>query len=257
MPNSKGVELERWLSVIIVITALLCWEWLVKQGHISALFFPAPTTIAHTLGVWGINGKLTLHLAATLARLGMGFILGGSVGLVLGLLMGWSQRLCAILDPLIAAAHPIPKIAVLPLVMILFGIGETSKIVLVAIGAFFPMLINTVAGVRQINPLYFEVANNYGANAVKVFWRVVIPGSLPMILTGMRLALNISLLLTIAMELVTAQEGLGAIIWLAWETLRTEELYASLAVTALLGISINVGVKYVTTVLLPWQVGGE
>ena len=117
------------------------------------------------------------------------------------------------------------------------------------------MVINTAAGVRQIDPLYFDIARNYGITGVKVFWRVVIPGSLPMILTGMRLAVNISLLLTIAVELVTAQKGLGAIIWLAWETLRTEELYASLMVTAALGISFNIIMQQGMKFLIPWQAG--
>ncbi|MBD3305029.1 ABC transporter permease subunit [candidate division KSB3 bacterium] len=249
----KRFEVERLGPVLLVISVLLVWEGLVRQGSVSPLFFPAPTTIAKTLATWGISGELKLHLAVTVARLGIGGILGGSIGLVLGLLIGWSRRICLLIDPLIAAVHPIPKIAILPLVMILFGIGETSKIVLIAVGVFFPMVINTAAGVRQIDPLYFDVAHNYGITGVKVFWRVVIPGSLPMILTGMRLAVNIALLLTIAVELVTAQQGLGAIIWLAWETLRTEELYASLVVIALLGISMNIGLHLLRTYLVPWQ----
>ncbi len=110
-----------------------------------------------------------------------------------------------------------------------------------------------MAGVRQIQPLYFDVAANYGADAYKVFTRIVIPGGLPLILTGIRLALNTSLVLTIAVELVSARQGLGALIWLAWETLRTEELYASLTVTAALGISGNLLIKYLTNRLIPWQ----
>jgi ABC-type nitrate/sulfonate/bicarbonate transport system permease component len=229
------------------------WEWQVRAGRVSALFFPAPTVIGRTLARWVITGDLTPHLSATLLRVGVGFVVGGAGGLLLGLLMGWSRRVRVVIDPLIAAVHPVPKIAILPLIMILFGIGETSKIVVVVIAAFFPMLINTMAGVRQIQPLYFEVAANYGARPVQVFARVIIPGSLPLILTGMRLALNSALLITIAVELVTAQQGLGALVWLAWETLRTEELYASLAVTAALGMSFNVLLHYLTTVLVPWR----
>ena len=165
----------------------------------------------------------------------------------------WSLRLRRLLDPVIAAAHPIPKIAVLPLAMIVFGIGETSKIVLVAVAAFFPLAINTAAGIRQIPRLYFEVAHNYGASALMLCRRVIIPGSLPMIMTGLRLAVNIAFTITISVEIITAQKGLGAIIWLAWETLRTEELYAALTVIALLGVSINWSIKRLTIWLLPWQ----
>lgn len=251
----KRSRLERWLSLMIVITGLVIWEWLVHAERVSALFFPAPTVIVRTLGQWVATGTLTPHLAVTLLRLLLGFTLGSAIGLLLGLVMGWSQQFHNVIDPLIAAVHPMPKIAVLPLVMILFGIGETSKIVLVAVASFFPMVINTTAGVRQINQMYFDVARNYGATPLKLFVRVVIPGSLPLILTGVRLALNISLLLTIAVELVTAQQGLGALIWLAWETLRTEELYASLTVTAALGISFNLLLHSLTKLLIPWQAG--
>lgn len=245
--------LERWGAMLLVSLGLVIWEWQVRGGNLSPLFFPAPTVIIRTLGRWFANGELIPHLLATLSRLFLGFTVGSTTGGLVGLSMGWSRRLRVLIDPLLAAAHPVPKIAILPLVMILFGIGETSKIVLVAVAAFFPMVINTMAGVRQIPPLYFEVARNYHAERLKVFTRVIIPGSFPLILTGIRLALNVSLLLTIAVELVAAQQGLGALIWLAWETLRTEELYASLAVIAALGIGGNVGIQYLTHYLVPWQ----
>jgi NitT/TauT family transport system permease protein len=200
---------------------------------------------------------LAIHLRATLSRLFLGFALGGFPGLILGLAMGWSHRLRRIIDPLIAALHPIPKIAVLPLIMVVFGIGESSKIVSVGIAVFFPVLINAMAGVRQISPIYFEVAKNYGASLFRVLTRVVGPGSLPLVLTGMRLGLNTALVLTIAVEVVSAQVGLGEMIWFAWETLRTEELYATLIVTAGLGIGFNVVLQHLTARLVPWQAGRE
>jgi NitT/TauT family transport system permease protein len=250
-------RLEWWLPAAIVVVALAVWEWRVHTGGLSALFFPAPSTIALTLvGMLG-SGELVTHLGATLSRLLVGFVVGSLPGLTLGLAMGWSRRLRVLIDPFIAAAHPVPKIAVLPLIMIIFGIGEASKIVTVAVAVFFPILINTMAGVRQIAPLYFEVAQNYGANLLKVFTRVVVPGSLPLVLTGARLALNVALLVTIAVELVAAQEGLGEMIWFAWETLRTEELYASLIVIAVLGIGLNYFLQRLTVHLVPWQVERE
>jgi NitT/TauT family transport system permease protein len=250
-------RLERWLPAAIVTVALAGWEWRVRTGGLSALFFPAPSTIALTLARLVTSGELATHLSATLSRLLLGFVLGGLPGLILGLVMGWSRRLRLVLDPFIAAAHPIPKIAVLPLIMIIFGIGESSKIVVVAVAVFFPMLINTMAGVRQISPIYFEVAENYGGSLLKVFIRVVGPGSLPLVLNGVRLALNTALVLTIAVELVAAQEGLGEMIWFAWETLRTEELYATLIVIAALGISLNFLLQRLTAHLVPWQVERE
>ena len=250
-------RLERWLPAAVVAVALAIWEWQVRMGGLSALFFPAPSTIARTLARLVTSGELVTHLRATLSRLFLGFALGGLPGLILGLAMGWSRRLRAIFDPLIAAAHPVPKIAVLPLIMIIFGIGESSKIVSVAVAVFFPVLINTMAGVRQISPIYFEVAKNYGANLSRVLTRVVVPGSLPLVLTGARLALNTALVLTIAVEVVAAREGLGEMIWFAWETLRTEDLYVTLIVIAALGISFNAVLQRLTGRLVPWQVEHE
>jgi NitT/TauT family transport system permease protein len=246
--------LERWLPPIILLTGLLAWEVGARAGIISTLFFPAPTIIARSLMEMIASGELLVDLRSTVSRLCLGLGIGGGLGLLLGLLMGWSRRLRVVVDPFVAAVHPIPKITILPLIMIVLGIGESSKIALVAIATFFPMLINTMAGVKQIRPIHFEVADNYGASQRHIFTHVVLPGSLPLILTGARLALNTALVLTIAVELLTAQEGLGATIWLAWETLRTEELYAVLLVVALLGIGFNWGLQRSTRRLVPWGV---
>lgn len=246
--------LEWWLPAAVVTVSLVAWECLVRTGGLSALFFPAPSTIVLTLVRLLASGELAINLSATLKRLFLGFGLGGLPGLILGLGMGWSRRLRIVVDPFVAAAHPVPKIAILPLIMIIFGIGESSKVIVVAVAVFFPMLINAMAGVRQISPIHFEVAQNYGASLIKVFTRVVVPGSLPLMLTGMRLALNVALLLTIAVELVAAREGLGEMIWFAWETMRTEELYASLIVIAALGISFNLLLQRLMARLVPWHV---
>jgi len=229
------------------------WEALARAGLASALFFPAPSAVASAFWRLMATGVLPASLAVSLRRLGMGFALGAGPGLVLGLAMGRSRRLRDLLDPVIASAHPVPKIAILPLIMIVFGIGETSKVVVVALGAFFPILINTMAGVHQISPIHFEVAENYGAGRLKVFTRVLLPGSLPMVLAGVRLGLNIALLLTIAVEMVFAAGGLGGIVWQSWETLRVQNIYATLVVIAVLGIGFNAAVQCLSRRLVPWQ----
>jgi ABC-type nitrate/sulfonate/bicarbonate transport system permease component len=243
---------EPWISVLIVFAFLAIWEWLARSGHISALFFPPPTKILRSFFELLLNGKLLVHLKASLIRLTLGFVLGGLPGLALGLFMGWSPRTRSIVDPIIAALHPIPKIAIFPLILVVFGIGEASKVVAIAVAAFFPMLINSMAGVRQISPVYFEVTRNYGASLWKTFTRVVIPGSLPMVLTGARLAFNIALVIAIAVELLAAKEGLGVMIWFSWQTLRIEDLYASLIATALLGISANFIIQRISVHMAPW-----
>jgi len=243
----------KWVPLILVSLVLILWEAGVRLNIISALFFPKPSTIAQTLVHTIASGEMVSALAATFSRLFMGLLIGGGLGLIMGLTMGWSRPLQIVADPIIAALHPIPKISIFPLIMIVFGIGEASKVVTVAISTFFPMLINTMAGVRQISPIHFEVAENYGANRFHTFTHVVFPGSLPLILVGARLSLNTALVLTIAVELLTANEGLGAMIWMAWETFRTEELYASLVVIAVLGFSFNRIIQYMHHRFLPWH----
>jgi NitT/TauT family transport system permease protein len=196
---------------------------------------------------------MIVNLVASLERIGWGSLFGIVPGVTIGLAMGWSPRIRKVVDPFIAAIHPIPKVAIFPLIMIVFGIGEVSKIAAIAISAFFPMLINSMAGVRQLNPIYFEVAKNYGSNTWKTFTRIVLPGSLPMILTGARLAFNMALVITVSVEMLAATKGLGVLIWFAWETLRTQDLYAALIVIAAVGLALNFLLQEAAVYLTRWH----
>lgn len=249
----SGVFFDRFLPIIIVLLVLVSWEGLARAGYISAFFFPPPSTILQTLLTLFTNGKMITGLGSTMVRLGLGLLFGMIPGIILGLAMGWSSRLRSIVDPFIAAVHPIPKTAIYPLIMIILGIGESSKVFTIALATFFPVLINSMLGVRQLNPVYFDVAKNYGANPWKVFSRIILPGSLPMVIAGIRIAFNNALVVTIAVELIVARQGLGVMIWYAWETLRTTELYAVLTVIALIGILINFVLVRASKYLSPWH----
>ncbi len=139
-----------WLPAAIALALLLLWEGLVAVGLVDPLFFPPPTAIARTTVRLTRTGALAGHVGITMARLFGGLLLGAVPGLLLGLTMGWSDRLRGVVDPFIAAFHPVPKTALLPLFMVLLGLGEAPMVVVVALSAFFPMLINAMAGVRQI-----------------------------------------------------------------------------------------------------------
>ncbi len=243
----------RRIAAFLALGGLGLWEILSRLGLISELFFPAPSSIARMMIDLFISGVLIEHFAATCGRLFLGLMIGVLPAIVLGLIMGWSPRVRTAIDPFVAALHPIPKIAILPLIMVIFGIGEASRLVVIAIASFFPMLINTMVGVMQISPSLFEVAVNYGARPAQIFRRVVIPGSLPMEVSGFRLAFNNALIISVAIELVTARRGLGALIWLSWETFRIEQLYAGLIMIALLGIGFNALIKRLSILLIPWQ----
>lgn len=248
---------DKFLPFLVIAALILLWEFLALSEVISTLFFPAPSAIL--VNLWGmlLDGSLNENLSATLSRLAFAFVMGVVPGISLGLAMGWSPRLGKIVDPIIAALHPIPKIAIFPLIMMIFGIGELSKVVAVALTIFFPTLINSMAGVRQINPVYFEIAQNYGAGRRKTFQRVVWPGSLPMVLAGIRIAFAVALVVTIAVELLSAGEGLGVIIWFSWQTLRTADLYSTLLVIALIGIFANFLLMRIGKILVPWAKSQE
>jgi NitT/TauT family transport system permease protein len=251
--NDSQKSASRLLPAVAFIGFLLVWELVSRAGLISASFFPAPTTI------WGSfikllgNGDLASATGATLLRFLLGFVAGSALGAVLGLLMGWWPSLYAFMDPFIAAIYPIPKIAIFPLLMIIFGIGEGSKFVAVLLAAFFPMLINSLAGVRQISKVYFEVGKNYGVYGRNVFTHILLPGSLPSLMSGLLQSANMAFVIAISVEIVSARNGLGVLLWFGWQTFRVSELYAVLAVIALLGIGLNYAFNRLTHLLVPWM----
>src|SRR6476619_1398 len=245
------------LQILVVAALLVVWELFARAGFISPVVAPAPSRIITTLVKQLQTGELTRHVLATVTRLTIGLTLGATVGILAGLAMGLSPRLRRFADPFVAAAHPIPKIAILPIVMVFLGIGELAKIAMSALSVFFPLLINTMTGVRQISPIHFDVAKSYGATRWKLFTRVVVPAAMPMILSGLRIGLNMALVVTISVEIVTASVGLGALIWLSWETLRIDVLYAALVVTAAFGICFNLLTQFLVARLVPWAPRSE
>lgn len=246
-------RLERWLPLLTTLLVACLWEIAARAAWISPLFFPPPTRSLQTLFEMLLTGDLWPILSITLYRLLVGVVLGAGAGLVLGWVMGAIRPVRIAIDPIVAALHPIPKVALFPIFLVVLGIGEASKIALVALTAFFPMLLNTLAGTRQIDRLYWEVATSFGASRLTLIRRIILPGSLPMALTGLRLALNSALVVTIAVEMLSARQGLGASIWLAWQTMRIHQLYAILIVVALLGLGFNFLAKKLAEHLAPWQ----
>jgi NitT/TauT family transport system permease protein len=193
------------------------------------------------------------HLWVSLFRIFAGFLLGAVPGIVLGVVMGMNRTIRVAFDPVISAVYVLPKIAILPLVMLIFGIGEISKIVIVGIASFFLVLINTTAAVRDIEPIFFEAGNNYGANRWQMFYHVTIPGALPIIFAGLRLSLGTALIVIIAAEFVAAKYGLGYLIWFSWQTLLTENMFAGLVIIMILGALFTSGLQAIERWLMPWQ----
>lgn len=246
----------RWSARFFIVWLVLmaAWELLVRSGVEMGLFLPAPSRIAEALLRIVLDGTLFVHLASTMLRIVTGLLIGGSVGLLLGIAMGTSTRLRQLIDPIVAALHPIPRLAFFPLLIVAFGIGEVSKMAAVSLGAFFPMLLNTVAGIRGMNPVHLELALNYGATRRQMFTRILLPGSLPLMLTGLRLSSNIAFHATIGIEMVGSRIGIGSLLWMSWQTFRIDQLYALLVVIAFIGIGLASLIRWITARSVPWVV---
>lgn len=238
---------------LVWIVLLLAWELVIRAGWYSGLFLPAPSKIAASLGSMTADGTLVTHLTFTLTRIMGGLLVGATVGVLLGLLMGMSRRVRRLFDPIVAALHPIPRLAFFPLLIVLFGIGEVSKLAAVALGAFFPMLLNTVAGVRGMNPVHLELARSYGATRRQMFTLVLLPGSMPLMLTGLRLSANVAFHATIGVEMVGSRTGIGSLLWLSWQTFRIDQLFATLTVIATIGIGLATIIRWITLRGAPWM----
>jgi ABC-type nitrate/sulfonate/bicarbonate transport system permease component len=244
---------DRMMGVVVPLALLAIWELAARLGWIDVRFFPAPSSVAKAMVASLRSGELLINTEATLQRLLLGFVLGGLPGLAVGILMGVYRPLRLVFDPLIAATYPIPKSAILPLILLIFGLGESSKVVMVAIGAFYPIAINTTSGVREISPIYFDVGRNFNASRWDIFRTVALPGALPFIMTGAKLGAGLGLILISIAEMMGAKTGLGYMIWSAWETFDVEQMYVGLFVVSLIGYLLTVLFNELERRVVPWK----
>ncbi len=243
---------DRVIAAAIALLVGVSWEAASRAHWISELFFPSPSRIAEAF-VMLARADLIENVLITLERLLGGLVIGVIPGVAFGLVVGSSPRLTRIVDPFIAAIHPVPKIVLFPLFIVIFGIGESSRIASIALTVFFPAMINSAAGARQIPPLYLEVIRGYGGGRIEALRHVILPGSLPLILNGLRISVNLGLLIAIAMEFTVVCPGVGSIIWVALQTMRIEQLYAGIVVISLLGITLNLPIQWFLRRTAPWQ----
>jgi NitT/TauT family transport system permease protein len=244
---------ERILGIASPIVLLVVWEVAARLQIIDTRFFPAPSSVIAVLIEMLRSGELVTNTLVSLRRLALGAVIGGVPALILGIAMGLNRWVRAIFDPLVAATYPIPKSAILPLALLIFGLGEGSKIFMVAIGVFFPVVINSTTGVLEINRIYLDVGRNYKANRWKTFWTIALPGALPVIMTGFKLGIGIGLILIAIAEMIGAKSGLGYMIWTAWETFSVEQMYVGLFMIAIIGFVLTVLLNELERVIIPWK----
>ena len=250
----SGPARDRLISIASPVLLLAAWEILVRVRLLDARFFPAPSAIAAQAGKLIRSGELGSNTLASLTRLGLGVLVGGVPALLLGIAMGLYRPVRAALEPLVAATYPIPKSAILPLILLVFGLGEASKIVMVALGMFYPLLINSMAGVMQIERIYLDVGRNFGASRWQVFRTIALPGALPSIMAGVKLGVGMGLILIAIAEMIGADSGLGYMIWNAWQILTVETMYVGLGAIAVLGFVFNLILHELERWFLPWKV---
>ncbi len=246
---------QPYLSWIAFAVLLGLWEAAGRLSLVSPLFLPAPSDIL--MEAWGllISGQLFRHLGISLFRIGSGFTLAAGLGVLSGILLGSSRLAEALGNPILAALFPIPKIAILPLLILWLGIGEASKIAVIGLGVFFPLAINVYTGVKNVDPLLIRVALSLGSSRLGLIRKVVWPAILPMIFAGLKLGLGISLLLVVAAEMIAADAGIGYLILTAADLMQTKKLMVGIGMLSGLGISFNWLLGKLERLLIPWKEG--
>jgi 1,4-dihydroxy-2-naphthoate octaprenyltransferase len=244
---------NRLLSLLSPLLLLALWEGAVQAGWLNRIFVPPPSEVVVTFGRLVESGSLFRDVGISLLRVGLGFALGGLPAVALGLLMGVSAPIRALVKPIAAAIYPIPKIALLPLIIVVLGIGESSKVATIAVSVFFLVVLNVAASVLQIDNRYFEVARSFGATRRDLFWSVALPASMPGIMTSIKLGMGFALTLIVGVEFVGANEGIGWLIWQSYELYAIDRMLAGLIAVALIGWLITLLLDELEYLLVPWQ----
>jgi NitT/TauT family transport system permease protein len=246
-------RLERMVTLTSPLILLVVWEIVAVLELVDVRFFPRPSLVIQQLVTMGASGELWQHLSVTLVRILVGFVIGAVGGVVIGLVMGGSRWARAILNPIMASIYPIPKIAIFPLILLVFGLGETSKYVTVAIAVFFLVLFPTISGVVGIPRIYIDAGENLGARGLEFYRRIALPGALPSIFTGFRVGLGVALIIIVGVEFVGASSGIGYLVWNSWQLFNINRMFAGLLVLAVLGHLSSLALDELQKRLVPWR----
>lgn len=246
-------RIERTVTLTSPLVLLLVWETVARLELVDVRFFPRPSLVVSELVTMSATGELWQHLSVTLVRILVGFVVGAFLGVVIGLVMGGSRWARAVLGPIMASIYPIPKIAIFPLILLVFGLGETSKYVTVAIAVFFLVLFPTITGVLGIPRIYIDAGQNLGARGFDFYRRIALPGALPSIFTGFRVGLGVALIIIVGVEFVGATTGIGYLIWNSWQLFNINRMFAGLLVLAALGHLSSLGLEELQRRLVPWR----
>jgi NitT/TauT family transport system permease protein len=242
VPGQPG-RFSRHEGVLIGAAAVLIfvaiWQLVAFRRIVPELFLPGPVDIANAFVAYVARGQIWPDMWISGQELMYGFLLSIVIGLPMGILMGWYKRLNMALDPFVTFFYSIPRVALTPLLIIWFGIGINSKIAVVFLGAIFAIVINTAAGVKNLDPALIKAARSFGASDAQLFRTIVLPGSVPFILTGLRLGLGHALTGVVVGELVAAQAGVGLMMATAGATFQTSKVFVGLVIVATTGVLLT------------------
>ena len=242
------------LAALAAFALLLgAWQAAVALRWISPVFLPSPVEIGRALWALLASGELWRHLSVSLVRIGLGWLLGMSAGLAVGVAMGLSSLARSVGLPMVSALFPIPKIALLPLLILWLGIGETSKVVTIALGVFFPTVIAAYSGIDNVPRTLIRMAQSFDVPFRDIVRKVALPGALPSILSGIRISASIALLLLVSAEMIGAESGIGAFVLQAGNLMQTDQLMAGVAVLSGLGLVIGTTLSWAERRLLSWR----
>lgn len=244
---------RRWVGVVVFVLLIALAEWGTRAGWISNLTLPRPSDVLATFGELWQSGLLFAHLVPSLTRLVVGAAFGVSVGISVGILIGLFSYVRAGLVPLVAALFPIPKIALLPLFVIWFGIDEGSKYALIAFGTFTPTVVATYGAVDNVDRTLIRMGQSFGLTWLSIVRKIVLPGAMPGILSGLRISLAIAIILLVAAEMLGAEYGIGAYILEAGSLYDLERLFAGVVILSLLGVVVSAVISQVEQRVLRWR----
>lgn len=248
-----------WLNILLptlpVVLFLVGWEITVRSRGLQPIYLPAPSSIAGYLFDMIADGSLAYHLGVTFLRIIAGFAVASVTGVFLGVTMGMSPLLARMVDPWIAALYPLPKISLIPLLIIWLGTGEAYKIVISAVTAFFPIVISTYAGIRQVDRGLIKAAKDLGANQHQIQLKVVIPAAIPSIFAGLQLGMGVTIILVVAAEMIggSGQSGMGYLLIHAGQIMETEKVFAGLLTLAVFGAVITKIQARIDRWIAPWM----
>jgi sulfonate transport system permease protein len=248
--GERGLLIASWIAPLVL---LVSWELLAQAGWLSPQVLPAPSKVARTAFKLLLSGSLLNDLGVSMLRAAAGFVIGGSIGFALGTLVGFSRIAHALIDRSVQMIRAIPFLALVPLVIVWFGVGEAEKIFLVALGVAFPIYINTTLGIRQVDPKLLELGRVQGLSTWQLIRRIILPGALPSILTGVRYSLATAWLALVVAETIGAQSGLGFLAMDAREFLRTDVIVLTIVIYALIGVLADSIARWLERRLLGWH----